>query len=487
MLLSLLSNLAFYVPEMICIFLMCFLLIMEATYKKETGRTWLYVTSLIGLGTTLIVLIGNMSLSPVKIFADAVVIDTFSTLTKILMVLGTIFSIYIASISKDIYEELKAEFVIMAVGVLVGGMLLASANNLLTLYLGIETLSILSYVMSSFKRNDSASNEAGLKYALYGGITAGVMLFGMSHMYGIFGSIQFEVIAAGLAKAEGVTLWAGFASIILFFVGIGYKIACAPFHMWSPDVYQGSPIPVTSFFSIVPKLAGMAVLLRVSTVLFANESGVQGSWIFLLHVVAALTMSVGNITAITQDSVKRLLAFSSIGHVGMMLLGVLVLDEVGVRAILFYGIIYLFMTIVAFTVTSHLADKYGNDSMSSFKGIAKKHPYVAIAMMFALFSLAGVPPFAGFIAKFNIFSAVISKGYYGIALVAAINSVIALYYYMRIVRVMVFEKAEYEEPVESLGFKNQGIIVVMSLPLLVLGIFWDGIMHVADMAHIFIK
>lgn len=487
MILKLLSNVSFYVPELICIFLMCALLFIESTYKKEKGRTFVYVSTLIGLISALVVLGSSLGNKPMTLFASAVVIDPFSTLMKILMVLGTLGAVLTSYISDDIYKSLKSEFIIMAMGTLVGGMLLASANNLLTLYLGIETLSILSYVLSSMKKDDSLSTEAGMKYVLYGGITAGVMLFGMSHIYGLVGSIQFADIAATISSATGAQAYALFASIILFFVGVGYKVACFPFHMWSPDVYQGSPIPVTSFFSIVPKFAGITALLRISMVFFGGESELHGMWILLIHIVAAMTMTVGNVTAIGQDSVKRLLAFSSIGHVGMLLLGVVTLNDDGARSIIFYSIVYLFMTVVAFLITAHLSNRFNSDSHSVFKGLIKTHPAVAICMAIVLYSLAGLPPFSGFVAKFNIISAVVAKKYYGLALVAVLNSVISLYYYMRLVKVMIFQSSETDGKVESFNFVNQLTIAVITVPVLFLGIFWGKVMAISEGAKLFIK
>ncbi|MFP5458838.1 MAG: NADH-quinone oxidoreductase subunit N, partial [Bacteriovoracia bacterium] len=366
------------------------------------------------------------------------------------------------------------------------GMLLASANNMLTLYLGIETLSVLSYVMSSLKREDATSTEAGMKYALYGGLTAGVMLFGMSHIYGMLGSIQFVELVPKIATLQGADQIFLMASFLLFFAGLGYKISAFPFHMWSPDVYQGSPIPVTAFFSIVPKMAGLAVLIRVSHLFFGGDTAVAVAWVGLLHVVAALTMTVGNVTAIGQDSVKRLLAFSSIGHVGMMIMGIVVLDEVGTRAIVFYGVTYMFMTLVAFWITSVLNDAYGTDSQAVFRGLINRHPIMAIAMSIVLFSLAGMPPFSGFVAKFNILSVVIEKGYMGLAFIAAINSVIALYYYMKLVKEMVFSKAESEEKIAGFTEGVHVVVVALSIPVIFLGIFWEGLMGLSGGAKIFI-
>jgi len=464
------------------------LLLAESAVKEEHGsRDKIIGYALAMLGLSLIFLVSNLSKAPTTIFHNAITIDPFSTMVKIIMVLGTMGSIWLSRSSKDIYTNLKSEFSIMAVGVLIGGMLLASANNMLTLYLGIETLSILSYVMSSFKRDESTSTEAGMKYALYGGLSAGVALYGISHLYGVLGSIQFAEMVQKIPGVSGWNLAVVLISFILFFVGIGYKISLFPFHMWTPDVYQGSPIPVTSFFAIVPKMAGLAALVKVSFIFFTTNSTLAISWIGLMLAISAMTMTVGNVTAIGQNSVKRLLAFSSIGHVGMMILGVVVLNEVGIQAILFYGVVYTFMTLIAFYITSHLSDAYGTDSYDVFKGLIYKHPLMAIIMAGVLFSLAGMPPFSGFVAKFNIFSVIIAKKYYGIALVAAINSVIALYYYMKLAKTMIFAQADGEGAIAGFSTSTQTVIFLLFVPVLLFGIFWEKLMILSGSASIFIK
>lgn len=467
---------------------MCFVLFAESGYRnEEKGRTMTFVISMAGLVIALATLIANMHVRPVTLFYNAVVIDSFGTFMKMILVIGTIGTIILSRRSNEIYTELKTEFSAMTIGVLLGGMLLVSANNMLTLYLGIETLSILSYVLSSFKREESRSTEAGLKYALYGGISAGVMLYGISHIYGLLGTIQFAEISSkmiGLQTSQIVLLMASF---VFFFVGLGYKIACFPFHMWSPDVYQGSPIPVTSFFAIVPKMAGLAVILRITSVFFTQNQMMQSSWIGLLHIIAAMTMTVGNISAIGQDSVKRMLAYSSIGHAGFMLLGVLVMNDTGSSAVLFYGTAYLFMTLATFFITSFVADHMGSDSHSSFKGLIYKHPLMALAMAVMMFSLSGMPPFSGFVAKWNILSVTIDKKYYGLALIAAINSVIALFYYMRLVKTMILDQAESEEKMPGFNFLNQLTVGILSFPVIFLGIFWERLMIIANGAKLFIK
>jgi NADH-quinone oxidoreductase subunit N len=480
--------LSYYVPEIISIILMTTLLVAEAAVKDEQApRLKIHIFTQVVLGVVLMTLFMNLDEKPLHIFHNAVTIDPFSTLVKIIMTLGTMGAIFLSHSSKDIYPNLKSEFSLMAVGVLIGGMLLASANNMLTLYLGIETLSILSYVLSSLKRDDSTSTEAGMKYALYGGLSAGIALFGMSHLYGVFGSIQFVDMITRVQGLQGLNLAIVMISFVMFFVGIGYKISLFPFHMWTPDVYQGSPIPVTAFFAIVPKMAGLAALIRISMIFFSEVQVLTVSWVGLMIVISAMTMTVGNVTAIGQNSVKRLLAFSSIGHVGLMILGVVVLNDVGIRAILFYGIVYMFMTLIAFYITSHLSDMYGTDSYDVFRGLIYKHPVMAIIMAAVLFSLAGMPPFSGFIAKFNIFSVVIEKKLYGIAIVAAINSVISLYYYVKLAKTMIFGQADGEVKVAGFTPMNQAVIIGLFIPVLFLGIFWEKVMVISGNAVIYIK
>jgi NADH-quinone oxidoreductase subunit N len=353
-------------------------------------------------------------------------------------------------------------------------------------YIGIETLSILSYALASFKKDEERSSEAGLKYSLYGGISSGVMLFGMSHIFGVFGSIQFTEIIAGVDGLSTTQLAVLLPSFIMFFAGIGYKIACVPFHMWAPDVYEGSPLPVTTFFSIVPKVAGIAVLLRVTMTFFGQEGALQVTWVGALSVIAALTMTVGNVSAIGQRSVKRMLAYSSISHAGMMMMGVVVISELGVRSILFYAITYLFMTLVAFYITGFVADKYGNDHFERFSGLIKRYPMMAMMMATVMFSLAGMPPLSGFVAKFNILSALLSEKHYMLALIAVLNSVVSLYYYMKIIRLMILRDVESMEPILGFGVMNQSIILVLTVPVLALGLFWSGIMRLTEGASIFL-
>lgn len=486
--LNYLANIGRYIPELIMCMTMMGLILVEVAYDEgEKKKPLLYTTAFIGLIFSLSALVSSFTHGPELIFTRSMVIDPFSAMIKIIMVLGTAGAVYLASVSEDIQGSVKGEFAIIAVGVLIGGMILASANNLLMLYIGIETLSILSYVLASLKKSDDRSSEAGLKYVLYGGVSSAFMLFGMSHLFGILGTINFSDMVSVLGSVSTTQVAILIPSFILFFVGLGYKIACVPFHMWSPDVYEGSPLPVTAFFSIVPKMAGMAALVRVSMVLFGQEGALQDSWIGLLSIAGAMTMTVGNVSALGQRSVKRMLAFSSISHAGMMMMGVVVLNAIGVRAVVFYGVTYLFMTLVAFYIVSFVQDKYGNDHFERFNGLSTRYPMMAIMMIAVMFSLTGIPPLAGFVAKFNILYALVEQKYYALAIIAVLNSVISAYYYLKIVRLMVFKQNESEEKIEGFGFRNQSIILAMTVPVLVLGIFWQKLMVAASGASLFIQ
>lgn len=488
MYLNYLANISRYIPEILLVGLMVGLILIETTYKEDDkNKRYIFIAAIVGLITTFVSLVVNLSGKPEAIFSNAMIIDPFSTSMKMIMVLGTLGSYYLSTISKDIYETLKTEFIIMAVGILIGGFILASANNMLMIFIGIETLSILSYVMASLKKNDERSSEAGLKYALYGGISSGLMLFGMSHMFGVLGTIQFSGMAATIATLDKAQMLILMPSFVLFFAGIGYKIAAVPFHMWSPDVYEGSPTPVTTLFAIVPKLAGIAALIRVTMIFFATPGPLRVGWVGLVMVIAALTMTVGNITAIGQKSVKRMLAYSSISHAGIMLAGLVMINEVGIRAVVFYAITYLFMTLVAFYITSIVQDKYGNDHFDRFQGLIYRYPFMAIMMTVVMLSLTGLPPLAGFVGKYNIIVALINSRNFTLAIILVLNSVISAYYYLKIVRLMTLKPQESNEKIEGFGFLNQLIIVAMTVPVLVLGIFWENIMAFAGSAKVFIQ
>ncbi|MBI2521450.1 MAG: NADH-quinone oxidoreductase subunit N [Bdellovibrio sp.] len=482
--LNYLYSITFYIPECIAVLVMAGILFLEIAYKKhDSKRILLKVFTIVGLIVTFGALVFNLDLPSKNIFYDAIVIDRFSVLVKIIAVIAALISYWYGLSSRDIYDSLKSEFGILIVGGLIGTMLLASANNMLTLYLGIEMLSILSYPLAAMKRLDEKSVEAGLKYALYGGLSAGIMLFGMSLIFGILGTIQFGEIAGRITTLDVTQKAILVPAFLFFFVGLGYKISCVPFHMWTPDVYEGSPIPVTAFFSVVPKIGGIAALVRVTSAFFVNENLIQYSWVAVLTLVAALTMTVGNVSALGQRSVKRMLAYSSIAQIGNILLGVLVLDSIGQQAIIFYFFGYMIMTLLAFGITAVLSDQYGNDYFDRFNGLIYRNPFMAICLIIAMLSLAGMPPLIGFVAKFNIIAAIVKKGLFGLAIIAVLNSVISLYYYMRLARLVVFKMPDSTEKLFRLSIGRQALFVSMALFILIVGIFWEDLYKFSDVTN----
>ncbi|MDH4466767.1 MAG: NADH-quinone oxidoreductase subunit N [Bacteriovoracaceae bacterium] len=476
MLLNFLTNLSYLVPEVLLLFTICFILFLEATYKPLATRKMLYFISFAGLGLCLLALGFNSDLPTSVVFNQTFVADRFAIVSKILLILATMGILYIGTFSSEIYKEFKAEFFILTLSVLLGAMVVASAKNLLLIYVGIELISILSYALTAIKKKDTLSLEAGFKYGLYGGISSAVMLMGMALFYGVFGSLDLATIAA---TQTTVPTWMLMVILTLIFSGIAFKLGAFPFHMWSPDVYQGAPTPVTALFSLLPKIAAFVVLARF-TFAFQQVGTLYPSWQSLLIMTSIITMTVGNISALGQDSVKRMLAFSAIGHVGLILLTIVYLGPTSIGALLFYLLVYLFMTVVAFSIISEIANKFGSDSQFFFKGLVRRHPFMGVAFAIVLFSMAGIPPFAGFIAKFSILSYVISQKNYAVALVVAFNSIIAIGYYLKLVKVVIVDAPENDEKIEGMHFLRQLSIGLMILPIIILGIFWNGLIHLSS-------
>lgn len=323
-----------------------------------------------------------------------------------------------------------------------------------------------------------------MKYVVYGATASGVMIYGFSLLYGLTGTTQIGEIGRALTTTDAplpILLAA-----VMVTVGFGYKIAAVPFHMWSPDVYEGAPTPVTAFLSVGPKAAGFAVLVRFFYTVFASPDAAAGAWklsarvdwTLLFAVLSAVTMSVGNLVAINQKNVKRLLAYSSIAHAGYMLMGFVLLTPVGLKAILFYLVVYLFMNLGAFYVVILVANGTRSEDIADYSGLGSRAPFAAVALAIFLFALTGIPPFSGFIGKVYLFAEVINRGVYWLAVVAALNSVVSLYYYARIVKVMFLEdpkdKAELAVPVFP-----RAVLCLLAIPTLLLGIYWEPVARVA--------
>lgn len=377
-------------------------------------------------------------------------IDGLAVFLKIIAILGTII---VAFISIDYFRKLEyhaGEFYSLLIFATLAICCLVSSNDLVMIYLSMEFLSITSYILAGYLKQEPRSNEAAIKYFLYGSAAAAVMIYGMSMLYGLTASTNLSLIGAALGTG-GVTPLA-YLSLIMILAGMGFKIAMFPFHQWSPDTYEGAPTPITAFLSVGPKAAGFAVLVRFLTVGINAE---VLDWTPLIIILSALTMTVGNLIAIPQTNIKRMLAYSSIAQAGYLLLGVAALpfsSVIALKAVLIYLFVYLFMNLGAFAVVNILSSRLGSDDIRSYAGLIRRAPSSAVAMVFFLLSLAGIPPTAGFLGKFYLFAAALQSGdtaLFWLSVAAIINTVISVYYYMNVVRYMFFVEPADSAPIKG--------------------------------------
>jgi NADH-quinone oxidoreductase subunit N len=356
----------------------------------------------------------------------------------------------------------RFEFPILIVLSTIGMLMVISANDLIALYLGLELLSLSSYVIAAFHRDDLRSTEAGLKYFVLGALSSGMLLYGASLVYGFTGTVSFPVIAASLQGSANTGLIFG---LVFVSAGIAFKISAVPFHMWTPDVYEGAPTPVTAFFAAAPKMAGMAMAVRVFVGAFP---GILGQWQQIIIFISIASMALGSFAAIGQRNIKRLMAYSSIGNVGYALIGLAAGTPEGIQGVAIYMAIYLAMTLGAFACILGL--RRGNvmfENVDDLSGIARTHPLTAFCLAAMMFSLAGIPPLAGFFAKFYVFAAAIKANLVTLAVIGVVTSVIGAFYYIRIVKVMYFD-----EPRESYAPMSPGVKLVLALSSAVVVLFW---------------
>jgi NADH-quinone oxidoreductase subunit N len=350
---------------------------------------------------------------------------------------------------------------------LVGAFLLVSYSNLTMLFLGIETLSIPLYVLVGSKKKDLASNESAFKYFLMGAFASAFLLFGITLIYGVTGSFDLAQIAAYVSKSQGAVPPLFYAGGLLMLVGMSFKVSAAPFHFWAPDVYQGAPTVITAFMATVVKTAAFGAFFRLFWVAFSQ---VGAEWSHIMWVMAAATLLIGNITAVYQKSVKRLLAYSSIAHAGFMFIAILAMSKMSGSAILYYSAAYSLSSLTAFLVLYLVMEnRAGDDSIDSFNGLVKKSPLLAGSMTIAMLSLSGIPPLAGFFAKYFIFVAAINQGFYWLVGIAILGSLIGVYYYFKIIIAMFFRASQDDGPV-TVPSDQKALLFVLSLMIIILGL-----------------
>lgn len=407
------------------------------------------------------------------LFSGMLVSDSFGWFFRGFFIISAVLAIILSQHSYELGQgsvqpKDSAEYYALIVGLAIGTSLLAQATNLLVIYLALEFAGIIAYLLVGFAPNSVRSSEAALKYVLFGAVASGVFLFGASLFFGATGSLDILTPE----RAPGNELMFGIGCLLLLF-GFLFKIAAVPMQAWCPDAYEGAPTPVAAFLSVAPKAAGFAILIRV-----VHAFGSTSSWPAIIAVVAAATMTFGNLAAIPQMNVKRLLAYSSIAHAGYMLMGVACGTPMGREAVIFYLIAYLVMNVGAFLVVQIVANQYGDESVDVFAGLSKRGPYgvaVAIAMTIFLLSLTGIPPFIGFVGKFYIFKSVIDAGLVWLAIIGIINSVVSLYFYMRIVRGMFFIVPNDEGVLKLAGGGLVALLFILAFLTIAMGLAWGRI------------
>jgi NADH-quinone oxidoreductase subunit N len=441
------------------------LVVLVADVLLPRGSRILPAVTLAVIGATLVSLV-PFGDAHVEVAHGLIAVDQFALFFKVVFLAAAALTVLMSIRYLDIEGASPGEYYFLILCATLGMMIMAGGIDLITIFIGLETMAISFYILAGFIKPNQRSNEAAVKYFLLGAFSLGILLYGMSLMYGLSGATNLRTMATLLAAQTGDPRLV--LAVILVVAGVGFKIAAVPFHMWAPDVYEGAPTPVTAFLSVGSKAASFAILLRI---FLEGLPAMSANWRMLFEVLSILTMTVGNLAALTQTNLKRMLAYSSIAHAGYLLIGVVAGTARGVTAMLIYLLIYAFMQLGAFTVIVIMRrhDVVG-DELKDFSGLHVRHPFSAFAMLIFMLSLGGIPPTAGFMGKFWLFGAAIESGYVWLALIGVLNSAVSLYYYIRIVVFMYLKpQVEGSEPTTSPALAVAlGLAVVATL---VLGIY----------------
>jgi NADH-quinone oxidoreductase subunit N len=458
--------------EIFLVIMICAVLIVDLFVEGEERKVtfWLSLISLFG---TAILVFNNTPESREFIFDGSYVNDPLAGVLKI----ASIIMVGVGFIYSRNYliksNLMKGEFFLLSLFGLLGMLIMISANSLLIMYLGLETLSLSLYALVAFDRNSSIAAESAMKYFILGAIASGSLLYGISWIYGVTGSLEFNEIALAISQDSSLNslpLWFGMAFVV---VGIAFKFGAVPFHMWLPDVYQGARTPVTLFIATAPKLAAFALIYRI---LVDGLGGVQDAWQGTIMIVSLLSLILGNVVAIAQTNIKRMLGYSAIGHVGFIFAGIFTGTQIGYSAALFYSLTYVIMAAGAFGVLIALSDEEQGDQLEDLKGLSQRNPWLAGIMLFIMLGMAGIPPWVGFFAKLDIINAVVDAGFAGFAVVMVLTSVIGAFYYLRVIWFMYFEKALESKAI--IVSKDIGAVLSLNgLLILALGLFPGALMQ----------
>ena len=426
-------NLELVFPEIFLSLSIMFLLIL-GVFKKKSSKLILNSSLIVLLITAVIVFNETFSIKEEFLFNNSIRIDYLSTFTKIITLIAAFFVLLISSNYLKTFKIFKIEYPILILSSVLGMMVMISSNDLIVFYMGLELQSLALYVLATFNRDQLKSSEAGLKYFVLSALSSGLLLYGCSLIYGFTGSTNFDLIANQLKSDEYAITF----GIVFILVGLAFKISAVPFHMWAPDVYEGSPTSVTLFFTMVPKVAALTVFIRFLYVPFVN---LIDQWQMILVFLSIASMLFGAIAAIGQTNLKRLIAYSSISHIGYALAGLAIGTNDGIQSSVIYITIYIIMNLGFFSCLLMMKrnNEYYED-IDDLSGLSKNHPLMSLSLLVILFSLAGIPPLAGFFAKFYIFKAVIEQSMYFLAIVGLLSTVVAAFYYLRIIKIMYFDK-----------------------------------------------
>jgi len=486
---QILESLSRFLPETVLVGALCLAILSDLVFRQNRG-----IAPLIALGGLFLSLYYVTEQAGVsqQIFSGMIVVDPFAVFFKFLIGVTAILIVLFSFYSSEVQSTQKriGEYFSLILALTLGMYLMAGAVNLLMMVLAIELTSLTSYILAGYTREAPDSSEASLKYMIYGALSTGLMLYGISILYGLTGATDIYGINASIAY-NGVNEVTLLIAVILILVGFGYKISAVPFHFWTPDVYEGAPVTITAFLSVASKAAGFAMMIRFFRVSFIDLTPggfpaemwvlLQGiEWNKIVAIISVLTMTLGNLVAVWQDNLKRLLAYSSIAHAGYMLMGVVVLSNAGVAAVLIYFMVYLFMNLGAFYVVMLVANKTGKEDIDSYKGLGYRSPIVAVSFVIFLISLTGLPPTAGFIGKLYLFAALFEAKWIWLAVVGALNSVVSLYYYVRVLRNMFLrDPAEDKSPIE---FSTAQIVVLIALviPTILFGLYFAPLVDFAN-------
>ncbi|MFT5258966.1 MAG: NADH-quinone oxidoreductase subunit N [Saprospiraceae bacterium] len=464
-------NLLLGLPEMFISAMACFILIYRLYDTSHCPNLMPFVMSVATLVLSALMMIGGYSTEVQMAYNDAYVRDPMSIVVKTTIVLITacVF-IYGARYNKE-RGYFKTEFYVLGLFGVVGMMLMTSASNLLTLYIGLELFSLSLYAMVAFYRDSRVASEAAIKYFILGALASAILLYSISLLYGLSGSLQLSEINVAIA-ALGTDNLGVILAVVLAVVGLAFKLGAVPFHMWVPDVYQGSPTSVTAYLGAAPKIAAFAMIMRL---LVEGLDSQLVNWQGMLIILAILSVAVGNIVAIVQTNIKRMLAYSTISHMGFFLFGILSGTQLGYGAALFYVLIYAVMSLGVFgLILLRCTPSSESERMVDFKGLATRSPGLAVLMGILMFSMAGIPPFAGFWAKLSVINALVDADLIWVAVVAVLLAVIGAYYYLRVIKVMFFDDADLElAPVAENHFAIRWLLVFNILALLLI-IPWIG-------------